>query len=187
MYKYLNATKALTLAITLALVPGACTTTETGTGPTIVTITGAIEQTNRPRFEPFHDAFFNFHSIQFETAYAFSADDLAAFDQHEVTAKYPNWNDEVTARGPLVSDLLTHVGATGSTVSVKAFDGYTVEFDRETLVRSDAILAIQSDGTPLPTGGRGPTWLVFAPGTIDGRTAEDDRDLVWGIFHIGVE
>lgn len=174
---------ALAMSVTL----GACAAPNVSREPVVVTITGAITKTNRPRFEPFRDAFLNHHSIQFETAYEFTAGDLATFKQYDVTARYPNWNNEVTARGPLLSDILTHVGAAGNTVSLKTLDGYTIEFDRETLMEATAILAVASDGTPLAIGGRGPTWLVFAPDAIKGRTTEDDRDLVWAIFHIGVE
>ena len=57
----------------------------------IVTVTGNIGQTNRGASDPFQDAFFNYHGLSFDKAYAFSRDDLEALGMNELSVKYPNW------------------------------------------------------------------------------------------------
>ena len=86
-----------------------------------------------------------------------------------------------------MSDILAHVGATGTKISVQALDGYAVEFDRAELDGAPAILAIEADGEKLGIGGRGPAWLVFAPGAIADQVQKDYRALVWAVFHVKVE
>lgn len=154
----------------------------------IVTVTGNIGQTNRGASDPFQDAFFNYHGLSFDKAYAFSRDDLEALGMNELSVKYPNWPDgPASFRGPLLSAILDKVDARGSIVRVQALDGYAVEFDIETSRNGGFILATESRGHPLAIGARGPAWLVFPPGSYEGQPNDTDEKLVWSVFHIAVE
>jgi hypothetical protein len=153
----------------------------------VVTVTGDIGPTNRGPFDSFYDAFFGYHDVSFEKAYAFTRDDLVGLGMQETTLKYPEWPDSITFRGPKMGVLLDKVEALGGKVSVQALDGYAAEFDLESLRNGPFILAIERDGRPLSTGGRGPAWLVFPPGNWDKQTEGTDEGLVWAVFHIKIE
>jgi hypothetical protein len=84
--------------------------------PAILTVTGAIEHTNRPPFDAFRDALFGALDEPFEKAFAFSRADLLALHQVEITVYYPNWPAPVALQGPLLADVLAKAGATGNTV-----------------------------------------------------------------------
>lgn len=152
----------------------------------ILTVTGEIQQTNRPSFDAFADALFNGLGESFDAAYAFSHADLAAMPQTELTVRYPNWPTDVTIRGPLLSDVLDRVGATGPVVSAQAVDGYAPTFSIDEIRNAPFVLGIQADGKPLSIGGRGPVWLVFPPGSIADQSTTDDGNVPWAVFHIKV-
>ncbi|MCB9947022.1 MAG: hypothetical protein H6842_04245 [Rhodospirillaceae bacterium] len=158
----------------------------------VLTVSGAIDHTNRPAFDPFRDAFFGYHGIAFDNAYQFSAADLAALPQQRLEVTYPVWIEPtVTVEGPRLLDVLDTVGATGDTVTLTALDGFAVTLDRAHLTGA-FVLAVGADCTPdgctpLGLGGRGPVWLVFPPGAYPDYPGEDDDGLAWAVFHIQVD
>jgi hypothetical protein len=153
--------------------------------PAILTITGAIERTNRPPFDAFTDALFGALDEKFDKAFAFSRADLLAMPQVEVIAKYPSWPSPVTATGPLLKDVLAKVGATGDTVLAQAVDGYSPSLKLSEMGDGPVVLALTAGGAPLSIGGRGPVWLVL-PEDARGSAAEDDSGLTWALFHLKV-
>jgi hypothetical protein len=166
------------------LAAGADRTPVRAEGPVAVTVTGAIDATNRGPFDPFADALFAALDLSFERAYAFTRAELAALPQHELTAQYPNWPGPVTVRGPMLADVLDSVGATGTQIAVRAMDGYAPSFTRAQI--DGFVLALSRDGTPLALGGRGPAWLVIPPERHPMQPVEDDSLLTWGVVHIAV-
>lgn len=155
--------------------------------PTVVTLTGSIGATNRGAYDPFTDATFRVHGIEFAAAYAFTRAELRALPQQTVTVQYPDWPRPVAVSGPTLADILSKVEAAGQTVHVQALDGYAVSFDRDAVSGPEAVLALDANGDPLAIGGRGPAWLVYPPGSIEGHTDDGDAGLVWSVFHIRVE
>ena len=155
-------------------------------GPVVLTVTGAIDNTNRGPFDPFADVLFGALQESFEKAYALSLDDLAALPQQTVEVGYPNWPGPVTVSGPSLASVLDLVGATGSEVLVQAVDGYAPAFKIDEVRAGTFVLATSRDGTPLALGGRGPVWLVFPAGSYAGQTAEDDSGLAWAVFHLKI-
>lgn len=156
--------------------------------PVIVTVTGAIDNTNRGRFNAETDVFFNFHDLDFENAHAFTRSDLAALGMHEITLAYEEeWTGERTFRGPAVADVLAAAGATGDTVTLRALDGYGLELDRAMLEGGNFILALESDGEALGIGGFGPSWLVYPREDWTHETIAANSGLIWSVFHIDVE
>lgn len=160
---------------------------ENSAGPTILTVTGSVEHSNRGPSDGFSDAFFAFHDIEFDRAFAFDRAQLGALGIQSLHVSYPGWpEDGVVVAGPRLAAVLDHVGATGETVTVRALDGYAVTFDRETIADTPAILAIDANGDPLGIGGRGPVWLVLPSSSYAGQP-KDDAPLVWSAFHIAIE
>lgn len=154
--------------------------------PTVVTITGAIGNTNRGPFDAFRDALFGVLDSRFDRAHALTLADLRALPQTEIDLRYPNWPATVTFRGPLLQDVLALAGPTGNAVAVQAVDGYAPEFTLEEVRAGRFVLALEADGEPLAIGGHGPAWLVFPQGSYDGQSTEDDSGLAWAVFHIRV-
>jgi hypothetical protein len=155
-------------------------------GPVVLTVTGAIEKTNRGPFEPFSDVLFATLQESFEKAYALTLDDLGALPQQTVEVGYPNWPGPVTVTGPTLASVLDLVGATGSQVLVQAVDGYAPAFKIDEVRAGTFVLATAQGGEPLALGGRGPVWLVFPAGSYAGQTAEDDSGLAWAVFHLKI-
>lgn len=155
-------------------------------GPVVVTVTGAIDKTNRGPFDPFSDVLFGALQETFEQAYALTLDDLAALPQKTVEVGYPNWPGSVTVSGPTLASLLDLVGATGGEVLVQAVDGYAPSFKVSEVRAGTFVLATAQSGEPLALGGRGPVWLVFPAGSYEGQTADDDSGLAWAVFHIKI-
>lgn len=175
-----------TLCVLWMIHPGEASAAEDGA--VVVTVTGKLGKTNRGGSDAFRDAFFAFHEISFDKAYAFDRAALAALGMQELTLRYPSWPETpITLRGPLLGAVLDKVEAQGRSLRVQALDGYAVELDIETLRQGRFILAIEADGRPLSIGGRGPAWLAFPPGGYPGESEDSDAKLVWSVFHIAVE
>lgn len=185
-------TRAIAWVLCVFLCIGTGVTGAHAQGEPILTVTGAIEKTNRPAFDPGRDLFFGYHGIAFDNAYQFSRSDLLALPVQRLQVTYDVWIEPtVTFEGPRLLDVLDTVGATGDIITVTSLDGYAVHFDRS-LLTDDFILAVGDDCTdsgctPLGIGGRGPVWLVFPPGAYPDYTGETDDGLAWAVFHISVE
>ena len=153
----------------------------------LVTVTGAVENSNRGARDDFHDALFTAHEIPFDKARTFTRLDLAALGQSDVTVTYDVWPRPAVVRGPRLSAILKAVGAPrAGTVTVQALDGYSFTLPIDLVNSSpDMILAVEADGQPLSIGGRGPAWLVFPPGLLPDQI--DDSGLVWAVFHLRVD
>ncbi len=151
----------------------------------VLTVTGTIAESNRAGRDAFTDPLFTLRQIEFDSAYTFSFGDLNAMPQHTVTAAYASWDGHtVTATGPRLLDVLVMVGATGSSVTLQAIDGYTYEIDRASIT-GDYVLAVQADGEALHLGGHGPIWLVI-PEDQSPAGPDSDEALVWGVYVITV-
>jgi hypothetical protein len=175
-----------TLAATLGTI-APVSAQDTG-DPVIVTVTGAVENTNRGAFDAETDVFFKHHELNFHNAHAFTRGALAALGMQEITLAYAEeWSGERTFRGPRLADVLAAVGASGDTVTVQALDGYGLALDRKMIEDGQFILALVSNGEPLAIGGFGPAWLVYPPEDWTHPTVATNSGLVWSIFHIAVE
>lgn len=151
----------------------------------VLTVSGAITETNRPPRNDFTDPLFTNRQIELGSAYEFSYNTLFAMPQHEVIATYSSWEGHVVvAKGPRLLDVLDLAGATGSNVTLQAIDGYTYSFDRGTIT-NDYVLALRINGEPLHLGGRGPVWLVI-PEDASPSGRDSDEALVWGTYSIHV-
>lgn len=152
----------------------------------ILTVTGAIGETNRGPLDEFTDAFTGHKGVKYDKAHEFTRASLAALGQHEATIKRANWPRAVTVRGPMFKDVMAKVKAEGDTVILQALDGYRSTFLIASLQSSSVLLATEADGKPLAIGGRGPVWLVFPAGIVPNDSAEGDDGLAWSVYFIEV-
>lgn len=155
-------------------------------GPVMLTVTGAVDRTNRGPSDPAFDVLFTFNEVDFVKAHEFDLDALAALPQTSVRADFPKEGAETTFTGPLLADVLAAAGAEGQAVTVQAMDGYAVEVPRAELEAKGAVVALARDGKPLGIGSFGPAQLVFPRAERSELAAMPDDWWIWQIFHIKV-
>ncbi len=155
-------------------------------GPALLTVAGAITNSNRPAFDPHVDAFFGAHEQAFDKAFAFDRAALEALPQVALRATAEMWPATVAAKGPRLRDVLAAAGAApDATVTLVALDGYAVVLDANARASATWVLAIDANGAPLGIGGRGPTWLLFDTGdAVAGENIE--ARWAWSVFLIEV-
>lgn len=153
------------------------------TGGVILTIGGAVSESNRGPSDMFNDAFLSSHEYSFDKAATFDVAMLEGLGMVSATIKADPWPRAVTIEGPLLRDVLATAGWEGATINTLALDGFAVEISKADIEARDWILAIKADGEYLGVGGHGPAWLVYdVPG---GRaTAEDESRWPWAVFYI---
>ncbi len=150
----------------------------------IVTMSGAIDQTNRNPITEATPSVFARHGIIFDNGYEFSHNALAGFPQTTYVEDHPRLGG--TYSGPLLTDLLKEIGATGDTLILTGLDGHRVETTRANVEQYQPILAIEMDGEPLTVGEMGPTRLVYPPTGDAARDSELRKQGAWALYHIGV-
>ena len=156
-------------------------------GQTIVTIVGAISETNRGPFDEAEDKFFLYHEYKFDRAASFDLAMLESLGMETVEIAYDGWPAPIRFEGPLLADLLAAVGAHGNSVTLLALDGYAERIEGADIDAYRWVLATRSDGTPLPIGGHGPAWLVYDRGAGHRYTQDDEARWPWAVFLIVVE
>ena len=182
--------RRLLLAITAVMMtaaPAGAVELEAPKGPVVVTLAGAIANTNRPPYDEKSDLFLKYHEKSFAKAAAFDYAMLEALGTQQVEIKVPAWAVPVRLEGPRLADLLAAVGAEGKTVSLVALDGYASELTRDEVTALNWIVGIKRDGQYLGLGQQGPLWVVYT--YPDGRVLSDDDELrwPWATFYIQVD
>jgi hypothetical protein len=156
-------------------------------GPVILTVTGAIAQSNRGPFDANTDALFKNQQVTFQRAAAFDLAMIEALGMQMVEADYPQGGALHRFEGPLLRDVLKAVGANGSVLKVAALDGYVQDIEMREIEQWPIVLAVKQDGTYLATGGFGPTRVVFPRRDIPALANRNDDKWVWAVVHIAVE
>lgn len=64
-------------------------------------------------------------------------------------------------RGPLLRDIVAASGFKGTFVTIQALDGYEMDIPGDDYMKSDVILAIESNGKRLSRRDRGPAWIAY--------------------------
>jgi hypothetical protein len=156
-------------------------------GAVILTISGAIEKSNRGTMRGKRDGFLNFHEVKFDKAFAFDRAMLAGLKQGSVTAQPPQFSAPAVFSGPYLSDVLAMVGAaSGASIEAKALDGYVSELSAEDIAARDWILALSHDGKPFALGGLGPIWMMHKPSAVK-VPEEEESTWPWALFYIKVK
>lgn len=169
--------------VAFALVAAACDPREAPESMTVLTVSGAVEEVNRPAFDAANDRYFAWLGVNFPRAHTFTRAELRGLPQHRLyvasDAAPPG-----AYEGPLLSDVLDLAEPEeGSTQLIAyALDGYSAAIPIEAVRRSGAILALRRDGSPLPLGGIGPAIIMFPD-----DAGADPAWYVWGAVLINVE
>lgn len=156
-------------------------------GPVILTVSGNLSNPSRGAVDLDHDKFFAYNEVAFEQAAQFDHPSLQGIGMVTINADFPMGGQVHSFEGPLLADILAAAGAEGSTVTIRALDGYAVELDYAEAVANGAVVALKRDGTPFALGDYGPTHLVFPRADRADLADMNDDTWIWSIYHIHVE
>ena len=163
-------------------------------GPTLLTVSGAIERANRGALDPALDQMLHKHRVTFDRAYTFDFDTIRALPAVTIKPTLEYDAKPHALRGPLLTELLAAVGArttAGSRMLLRAVDGYAVAISRSDARRYRFIVATHIDNEPLALGGLGPLWAVYdADRFADSATKPLNERFAlcpWGLYHIEVQ
>lgn len=112
------------------------------TGPVVLTVKGAISNTNAG------------DTAQFDLAM------LEALKGRKGAMETPWTEGTVTFEGPLLREVLAAAGAKGSSLKVRALNDYAADVPAED-AELDTILATKLDGKPMSVRDKGPLMLVY--------------------------
>lgn len=116
---------------------------EAPSGPVLLKVTGDIKITNVDDEAHFDRAM------------------LEALPQHETRTHLPWYDGRSVYRGPLLRDLLSAVGSTGSLLRVSALNDYVSEIPVSDAMEHDVILAMSRDGVPMRVRDQGPLFVIY--------------------------
>lgn len=180
---------ALPLALLLTTSLPAFAEMPTPKGHVLLTLGGAVTETNLPPRGENDGGLLGFLDVQHEGAAGFDAAALDGIMQVEITIPYgPEGNQrEIAFSGPLLADVMTMAGAVGKTAKPIAMDGYQSEISWDSITSHQPILATHADGSPMGIGGYGPTMIVFPPTDDQELAQEQAGQQVWALAYIEVE
>jgi hypothetical protein len=162
-------------------------------GPALLTVTGAIARSNRAPFDPALDQMMHKHGVGFTRAYVFDAAALTALPALTIRPTLEYDGKPHALHGPLLLDVLARAGARvsdGTTLTLRAVDGYNVELSGAQAQRRRVIVATHVDGGPMPLGGLGPLWAVVdadrVPDLAALPLAQRFQQCPWALYHVDV-
>jgi hypothetical protein len=164
-------------------------------GPTLLTISGAIGGGNRGPLDPALDQMMHKQSVRFERAYVYNFATLSALSAVEITPTLEYDAKRHALRGPLLSDVIA-AAADGpvpesATVKLRGVDGYVVQVAMEDLRKYRFIVATHIDKQPIPLGGLGPLWAVYDADRFPKMAAlplsARFTQCPWGLYHIELQ
>jgi len=112
-------------------------------GRAVLTVSGKIGMKNRG-----------------ETA-AFDMAMIEALPQHSFTTRTPWYDRPVKFTGPLLSDVLEAVQASGSTLSAVAINDYKITIPADDTRKFKVVMARLIDDKPIPVRDKGPLFIVY--------------------------
>jgi len=155
-------------------------------GPVILTISGNVSNPSRGGVNE-EDKFFAYNDVEFVQAAQFDHSSLQGIGMVTINADFPMGGAVHSFEGPLLEDLLEAAGAGGSTITIRALDGYAVELNVNEAVANGAVVALKRDGIPFALGDYGPTHIVFPRAERADLAAMNDDNWIYSIYHIHVE
>lgn len=122
------------------------------------------------------------------TAYHFSKAALLGLPAHSIVTT-TTWTPRSTFTGPLLSDVLSTVGAYGSQIEIHTIDDYTCVVPVSDAARYGAVLAYEMNGKRLKVSNFGPLFLIYPrdqfPMELDG--AAGDAKFAWQIVSMTIK
>lgn len=142
---------------------------EAPAGPVILTISGAISQTNAP---------------------AGLSLDQAAFDKlpHVSIRTETPWTQGMQEfSGVPLKALLDLAGARGSQITAIALNDYTVEIPASDADSAGPIVADRKNGAPMPVRDKGPLWIIYPlSDRPDLETEATHSKMIWQLKQLEV-
>ncbi len=164
-----------------------------GSGPGLLTVSGAIGRGNRGPFDAALDQLMAKHGVRFDKAFVFTS---AALRRLPVVTIKPTleYDGKVhTLAGPLLADVLKAAGVGGAgevRLGLRAVDGYVAPVTLAEVRAWKMIVALSLDGEPLALGGLGPQWAVYDADRLapfkDKPLKERFAACPWGVYSIEV-
>ncbi len=137
------------------------------TGPVVLTITGAIAETNAPGKAEFDRAMLD----------ALGADEVKT--STDWTEGTPAW------QGVRFSTVLDAVGANGATVVATALNGYSGEIGMDVIGDFPVLLATSVNGEPLADDKK-PIWIIYPIDDYPELLERDDLLWAWQLATVDV-
>ena len=163
------------------------------TGPTLLTVTGAIGKPNRGKFDPVRDQMMFKQKLGFDKAHAFTFAALAALPAVTIKPTLEYDAKAHTLSGPLLLDVVKAAGgAPGDNVRLvlRAVDGYAASITMAQARAQRYIVATHMDGAAMALGGLGPLWAIYdadkVPGMAGKPLPERFGSCPWALYHIEV-
>ncbi|WDD95329.1 molybdopterin-dependent oxidoreductase [Burkholderia sp. FERM BP-3421] len=95
-----------------------------------------------------------------QAVYRFAQADLLAMPVRRITTSTA-WTGREVFEGVGLADLVNRVGGTGTTLEVRALDGYMVDIPVEDARKYGVLLAYKADGKFLSLENFGPLFMVY--------------------------
>ncbi|MBB3117190.1 molybdopterin-dependent oxidoreductase [Pseudoduganella violacea] len=163
-------------------------------GPALLTVTGAIAQANRGRFDPVADQMMHKQKLSFDKAYVFDFAAIMALPAQTIRPTLEYDGKAHTLRGPLLLDVLKTAGATlneGGKLVLRAVDGYAVSLPVAQARAQRFIVATHLDGAAMALGGLGPLWALYDADRVPEMAAKPVAERFplcpWALYHIEVQ
>lgn len=143
VHQGLNRRFLLGAAVAMLILPRPARALEVPQGDVILTVGGAIQNTNGNG------------TANFDLAM------LEALPKSSFKTASPWFQQETLFEGTPLASLLEAVGAQGTSMSAMAINDYAVDIPLEDATVHKALLAYKVDGEYLPVRKRGPLWIVY--------------------------
>ena len=140
----LRAPAILAMVLALAAATARAEDLPAPTGEVLLTVSGAITETNGGDVASFDDAM------------------LAALPQVSFTTSTIWTKDrQITFTGPTLASILEAAGAEGNRIRARAVNDYLVEFEAGEIGPEVPVVARLIDGSPFGIRDNGPLWVVY--------------------------
>ena len=181
--------RAVSVLVPVALIVGVATVAAAAdirrpTGQVLLTVAGDVANTNRAAADEQGGAFFTYHELTFDRAFAFDRTMLEGLGMAEVRVAYRDWRQPITVAGPRLSDVLQAAGCGSVPLRTLALDGFSTVISTAEVKSRDWVLTTRAGGRPHGIGGRGPLWLVFDPPGERPAAVEEESMWSWALFLI---
>jgi hypothetical protein len=161
--------------------------------PTVLTITGAIQRSNRGPTDAVVDQMMHKQNVQFSSAFAFDLAALARLPAVTINPTLEYDSKPHQLRGPRLADVLDMLGASKAPETQIVFhsvDGYMPQLSFAQLRKYGYILATHIDGKPMSIGGFGPIFAIYDADRIAEQAQKplNQRFALcpWGLYCIEV-
>jgi hypothetical protein len=164
-----------------------------GGSPALLTVTGAINKTNRGPLDSVRDLMMAKQKIEFQKAHAFDFGMLTAMPAVTIKPTIEYDKKPHTLHGPLLADVLKACGVSGDAgkLAMRAVDGYSPTISIADARKYHFIVATHLDGKPMPLGGLGPLWAIYDADRFPDMAAKpiDQRFAMcpWALYHVDVQ